>query len=65
VASEALIRQVLSMQGCHYHDLAALEQLEQAIETGQIQRESSSKNPFTSLKNHCHTSPFEKLASVE
>ncbi|HEY9642415.1 MAG TPA: hypothetical protein V6C57_18155 [Coleofasciculaceae cyanobacterium] len=65
VASEALIRQVLAMQGCQYSDLAALQQLEQAIESGQIQRESSSKTPFASFKTSCHPSTSEKLASVE
>jgi hypothetical protein len=65
VASEALIRQVLAMQGCQYSDLAALQQLEQAIETGQIQRESSSKNPFTVFRSGYHQPLSEKFVSVE
>ena len=46
VASEALLRQVLSMQGYQYHDIAALKQLETAVQSGQIQRESRGGPPF-------------------
>jgi hypothetical protein len=46
VASEALMRQVLSMRGYQGYDLAALKQLETAIQSGQIQREANSSNPF-------------------
>jgi hypothetical protein len=47
VASEALIRQVLSAQGYQLTDITALETLEAAIQSGQIQRESKSEiSPF-------------------
>jgi hypothetical protein len=65
VASEGLIRQVLAMQGCPYNDLAALQRLEHAIETGQIQRESSSKNPFISFRNSAPATLSEQFVSVE
>ena len=40
VESEGLIRQVLAMRGYQSADLAALEQLYNAVHTGQIQREA-------------------------
>jgi hypothetical protein len=55
VASEALIRQVLSMQGCQCYDLTALKQLETAVQSGQILREASGSSPFALVE---HSSPM-------
>ena len=55
VASEALIRQVLASQGYQLADLTALETLEAAIRSGQIQRESKSESsPFTLPRSDSH-----------
>lgn len=40
VASEGLIRQVLEMKVCKASDLEALDVLNQAVNSGQIQREA-------------------------
>jgi hypothetical protein len=40
VESEGLIRQVLSIGGCHDADLQALERLFDAIQSGRVQREA-------------------------
>lgn len=40
VESEGLLRQVLTVKGCKATDIQQLEQLYQALQTGQIQREA-------------------------
>ncbi len=40
VESEGLIRQVMAIRSCRSSDLAALEELYHAVNTGQIQRET-------------------------
>jgi hypothetical protein len=44
VASEGLIRQVLEMKGYQPSDLEALNALNEALNSGQIQREARCKN---------------------
>lgn len=44
VASEGLIRQVLEMKGYQASDLEALTVLDEAVNSGQIQREARSGN---------------------
>lgn len=66
VASEALIRQVLSTRSCQFTDFDALKQLEQAIGSGIIRREcQSQEGAFTLSELSAVSTDAEALSSME
>jgi hypothetical protein len=52
VASEGLIRQVLEMKGYEPSDVEALKALDQALNSGQIEREARGDSVTALIPNH-------------